>query len=144
MNKKTFEFFGVKVALETQTRDCSAMTISMGTTNHLQHPLPWPSSKGVSSPSPWEHCLFCASFTKEATINHLLSHSVSSPSWRHHNDALWEGMWGCLHVTSPGHAVPFNKTPGQARPHLCLGKMDIYGTEQRSHSLLGILYLQLI
>lgn len=78
----------------------------MVTANHLQRPPPWPSSKGVSSPSPREHCLFRTSFRKEVTINHLLSHSVSSSSWRHHNDALWEGMWG----------MQFHPTKSKARP----------------------------
>lgn len=115
INIKLFSSLGQRWLGNTNKRLLSNVT-SMVATHSPKLPPPWPSSKGVSNPSPGEFSLFLSVIRKEVTINGLLAHSASSSAQQHHRDPLWERIWADLSDITP--RIQFHSTNTQARPAL--------------------------
>ena len=77
-NKKMFNSLGQRCLGNANKGLLINITISMVTTDHLQHPPLWASSDGGSISSPGEPYLFLSVVRKDVTINILLGPSVSS------------------------------------------------------------------
>lgn len=112
INIKLFSSLGQRWLGNTNKRLLSNVT-SMIATHRPKLPPPWPSSKGVSNPSPGELSLFLSVVRKEVTINGLLAHSVQ------HNSIigiLYGKEYGLPSVISPLEFSSTQQTPRPGQP----------------------------